>query len=198
MTMPWTRYAIAVLAVALCGSAMGQLSTVNAYDRCLNDSSAFAVDEKLNEVVTEYLANIQREIDSSVDISRVAGMAGLKDRSLQARLRADQYLQELRQACAHISQSMNATDERPKVDQIAPVQNTQTAERQRQASIEYELNRRVSGATFLMNEAGFARWLDGKQGKSLRRDAWDKAILAESYERAAQMLRDYEGTLNAR
>jgi len=90
MTMPWTRFTIAALAVASCSSAMGQLYIVDSYDRCLSDSSAFAVDAKLNEVVTEYLASIQREIDSSVDIARVAGMAGLEDRSMQARLRADQ------------------------------------------------------------------------------------------------------------
>jgi hypothetical protein len=198
MTLPWTRHAIAALALALCSSAMGQVSTIDLYDRCLSDSSTFAANEKLNEVVTEYLAGIQREIDSSLDISRVAGMAGLKDRSTQARLRADKYMQELQQACAHISQSMKEPDRHLKADQFAPAQDTQTAERQRQSVIEHELNRRVSGATFLMNEIEFSQWLDGKQGKVLRRDLWDQAIMAESFERAAQMLRDYERSLRSK
>jgi hypothetical protein len=125
-------------------------------------------------------------------------MAGLKDRSTQARLRADKYMQELQQACAHISQSMKEPDRHPKADQFAPAQDTQTAERHRQSVIEHELNRRVSGATFLMNEIEFSQWLDGKQGKVLRRDLWDQAIMAESFERAAQMLRDYERSLRSK
>ena len=196
--MLWTRYTIAALAVALCGTAMGQLSIINPYDRCVSDSSAFARDEKLNEVVTEYLADIQREIDSSVYLSRVADMAGLEDRSKQARLRADQYRRELQQACAHISRSLSETDQRPKADQFAPVPATQTSERQRQAIVEHELNRRVSGAIFLMNEVGFSQWLDGKQGKTLRRDVWDQAIMADDFEQAARMLRDYERALKSK
>jgi hypothetical protein len=122
MTMPWIRYTIAALALALAlgGAAMGQLSNIDSYDRCVSDSSAFSADENLNEAVTEYLASIRREIDSSVELSRVAAMAGLQDRSMRAQLRADQYRQELQQACAHISQSMNEPDRRPKADQFEP------------------------------------------------------------------------------
>jgi hypothetical protein len=198
MTRLWTRYASAAFAAALCGTAMGQLSTADSYDRCVNDSSAFASDAKLNESVTEYLTSIQKEIDSSLYISRVAGMAGLEDRSNQARSRANQYRQELQKACAHISQSMNETDQRPGTDQIAPAQVTQSAERQRQAIFERELNRRIPGAIFIMNEAGFAQWLDGKQGKTLRRDLWEQAIVAEDFEQGAQMLRDYERALKSK
>ena len=104
MTTLRTRYTIAALAVACCGAAKGQYSTADFYDRCMSDSSAFAKDENLNEVVADYLARIQREIDSSVHVSRVARMAGLEDQSKQARLRADQHVQELQQACAHLSQ----------------------------------------------------------------------------------------------
>lgn len=104
MTTFRTRYTIAALAVACCGAAKGQYSTADFYDRCMSDSSAFAKDENLNEVVADYLARIQREIDSSVHVSRVARMAGLEDQSKQARLRADQHVQELQQACAHLSQ----------------------------------------------------------------------------------------------
>jgi len=190
-----SRYTIAALGVAFCSTAMGQLSIIGSYDRCVSDSSAFARDEKLNEVVTEHLANIQREIDSSVDLSRIAGMAGLGDRAMEARSRANQYRQELQQACAHINQSINETDQRQRqaeADQIAAAQATQAAERQRQAVIEYELNRRVSGATDLMDEVGFSQWLDSNQGKTLRRDVWDQAITADKFDRAAQMLRDYK------
>jgi len=87
---------------------------------------------------------------------------------------------------------MNETDQRPGTDQIAPAQVTQSAERQRLAIFERELNRRIPGAIFVMNEAGFAQWLDGKQGKALRRDIWEQAIVAEDFELGAQMLRDYE------
>lgn len=192
MNTPWTKYTIAALTAALCNTAMGQLSTLDSYDRCVRDSSAFSTDEKLNEVVAEYLANIQKELDSSVYVSRVAGMAGLGDRSKQARLKADQYQQELHRACAQLSQPMNETGQRPQPDQIAPAQAPQTAEHQRQAIVERELNRRIPGAIFMMNEAGFSQWLDGKQGKALRRDVWEQAIAAENFEQAAQMLRNYE------
>jgi hypothetical protein len=43
-----------------------------------------------------------------------------------------------------------------------------------------------------MNEPGFSQWLDSKQGNARRRDVWEKAIVAEDFEQAAQMLRDYE------
>jgi hypothetical protein len=93
---------------------------------------------------------------------------------------------------------MNEADQRPRTDQIAPVQATQSAERQRQAVVERELNRRIPGAIFIVNEAGFSQWLDGKQGKTLRRDVWEQAIVAEDFEQAAQMLRDYERALKSK
>ena len=192
MTTLRTRYAIAALAVACCGAAKGQYSTVGFYDRCTSNSSAFAKDENLNEVVADYLAGIQGEIDSSVHVSRVARMAGLEDQSRQARLRADQHVQELQQACAHLSQSMNATDRHPKADQSVPGHAAQTAERGWKADFEHELNRRVPGAIFLMNETGFSQWLDGKQGKTPRRALWEQAVRAGDFEQAAQLLREYE------
>jgi hypothetical protein len=158
----------------------------------VSDSIAFASDEKLNEAVTDYLTNIQKEVDSSLYISRVAGMAGLGDRSNQARSRADQYRQELQRACAHISQSLYETGQRPRTDQVAPAQVTQSEENQRHVILERELNRRIPGAIFIMNEPGFSQWLDSKQGNARRRDVWEKAIVAEDFEQAAQMLRDYE------
>jgi hypothetical protein len=191
MTALWNKYAIAALAAACSGAALAQQSTIAAYDRCVGDSSAFARDEQLNEAGTEYLAKIQKEIESSIYISRVAGMAGQQDRSTQARLRADQYQRELQQACAHLSQSVSPADSRSRSDLSAPA--NQTANLQRQAVLERELNRRVPGATFLINEAGFSQWLEGRQGSLLRREAWDQALLAEDFEKAAQMLRDYEG-----
>ena len=190
--MLWIRCPLAVLAVAVCGNAAGQASIISSYENCVSDSAAFAKDARLNEVVTEYLANFQREIDSSLYQSRVAGMAGLEDRANQARLRADQYRQELQRACAHISQSLNETDQRPKADPIVPAETGQSAERQRQALVEQELNQRVPGAIFLMNEAGFAQWLDGRQGTMPRRDAWNRAILTDDFEQAVQLLREYE------
>lgn len=192
MTTFWTRYAIASLAVALWSTAVGEPSAVDSYERCMSGSAAFAQDENLNRVVADYLANIQREIDSSMEISRVADMAGLKDRSKQARLRADQYRQELQQACAQLSQSLSKTDQRPKDDEFVPLRATQTEERDRQAIFESEVNRRFPGATFLMNEVGFSQWLDSMQGTALRRDLWEKARLANDFEQVVQMLRDYE------
>lgn len=195
MLMLLTRYAIAALAMTFGSAAVGQLSITGSYDRCVGDSSAFARDEKLNEVVTEYLAKFQRELDSAVDDLRIAGMAGLGARAMQARSRVDQYRQELQQACSHINQSLNSTDQRrAEVDQIAPIQTPQTTQLQRQAVIGYELNQRVSGATDLMDEVAFSRWLDSKQVTPLRRGVWDQAIFAEEFERAARMLRDYQRT----
>jgi hypothetical protein len=187
-----------VFAAATYGTAAGQLSTADSYERCVGDSPAFARDEKLNEAVTEYLANIQREIDSSVYISRVAGMAGLEDRSNQARSRAIRYRQELQQACAHLSQAMNEPDQRATTDRAAPAQVAQSVETQRQAVVERELNRRIPGAIFIINEAGFSEWLDGKQGKTLRRDLWEQTMAAEDFEQAARMLRDYERALKSK
>jgi hypothetical protein len=198
MTRLWSRCAMAAFAVTSCGTALGQLSTIDLYDRCVSDSAAFARDEKLNEVVAEYLAGIQREMDSSLEISRVAGMAGLEERSRQARLRADQNRRELQQACAHTSQSVKEAGQHPGAGRNEPVQGAQPGERQRQAVVELELNRRVLGATFLMNEPGFSQWLDGKQGRLPRRDLWEQALLAGNMEQAALMLREYERALKSR
>jgi len=49
-----------------------------------------------------------------------------------------------------------------------------------------------------MNEAGFSQWLEGKQGKALRRDVWEQAIVAGDFEQGAQMLRDYERALKSK
>lgn len=192
MTTLWARNVFAAAAVAMCTAAGAQFSTADTYDRCIGNPSAFAQDENLNEVVAGYLANMQKEIDSSLEIARVAGMAGLEERSKQARSKADQYRQELRQACAHLGQSMNKADQRPKADPVSPAYATQTAGGKREAVFEQEMNLRIPGATFLMNEAAFSQWLDGRQGKAPRRDLWDQAILAEDFEQAAKILRDYE------
>jgi len=132
MTMFWTRYAVAPLAVALCHTAVAQPSTLDSYERCVSHSAAFAQGENLNGVVADYLANIQREIDSSVEIARVADMAGLKDRSRQARSKADEYGRELQQACAQLSQSLSKTDQPSADEPFAPIRATQTEERDRQ------------------------------------------------------------------
>ena len=195
MTTLRARCAVAVFAVAGCGTAAGQLSAADSYDRCVSDSRAFSSDQKLNEAVTEYLAKIQKEIDSSVYVARVAGMAGLEDRSNQARARAIRYREELQQACAHLSQAMQEPSLRPMTDRTAQAPVAQSAEPQGQAEVERELNRRVPGAIFIINEAGFAEWLGGRQGKALRRDLWERAMAAEDVEQAARMLRDYERAL---
>jgi hypothetical protein len=190
VTTLWTRCAIAALAVVFCSAAKGQSSAVDAYDRCMSNSAAFAKDENLNEVVANFLAGIQKEIDSSVHVSRVARMAGLEEQSKQARSRADRHMLELQQACAHLSQSMAAASQQPKADQTAGLES--------RARFEQELNRRVPGAIFVMHEAEFSQWLDGKQGKTPRRNLWEQAVLSGDFEQAAQVLRDYERELKSK
>jgi hypothetical protein len=179
------KLAFYILVVALPLPASAQ----DRYSRCTSDPSGFARDENLNSAATQYLDNIKREIDFSENLSRMSGMAGLGDRAMEARSRALQYRQQLQQTCAQISQSIGEAEQRQQraeSDRVAASQANKAAERQREAVIEYELNRRVPGAASLMQESDFWNWLNVSQGKTLRRDVWDQAISTEKFDRAAQ------------
>lgn len=165
------------------------------FNRCMSNPSGFAQEANLNTAAAQRLSDIESEIRISDDVARMSGLAGLGDRAMQARSRSLQYKQELQSVCSQLSQSIIETQQRQQralADQAAIARAKQESERRRLATIEYELNRRVPGATDLMNEKAFDLWLDGAQGKTLRRDAWDQAIVSEKFDRAAQMLRDYK------
>lgn len=171
------------------------------FSRCMSAPSDFAQQENLGPAASQHVDNIQREIAFAENESRMSGMAGQGDRAMAARSRALQFRQQLQQFCAQSSQSIDDSEQRQRrveVDRAAAEQANQTAARQREAVIEYELNRRVPGATRLMQGRDFWNWLNVRQGRTLRRDVWDQAIETDRFDRAAQMLRDYRSTLRSR